>query len=159
MAIRLLHLFWVGVILGSESMRTLVTMLLLCGTAAFSQELPDAPSFSTTNQIRTADKAFWLTTGVYGASVAGDAITTSLWVGRTSACPREGVAVGLHGTRPVSPRAALTMAGEFVIASVASYEFKKHNLHIGKLRLWELPFVARTYTHSHDTINNIAVCR
>jgi hypothetical protein len=139
-------------------MRTLVTMLLLCGTA-FSQELPDAPSFSTSNQTRTADKAFWLTTGVYGASVAGDAITTSLWVGRTSACPREGVAVGLHGTRPVSPRAALTMAGEFVIASVASYEFKKHNLHIGKLRLWELPFVARTYTHSHDTINNIAACR
>ena len=42
------------------------------------------------------------------------------------------------------------MAGEFAIASVASYEFKKHNLHIGKLRLWELPFVARTYTHSHD---------
>jgi hypothetical protein len=151
-AIRLL------IYLGSESMRTLVTMLLLCG-AAFSQELPDAPSSSTTNQIRTADKAFWLSTGVYGASVAGDAITTSLWVGRTSTCPREGVAVGLHGTRASSPRAALTMAGEFVIASVASYEFKKHNLHLGKLKLWDLPFVARTYTHSHDTINNIAACR
>lgn len=140
-------------------MRTLVTMLLLFGAAAFGQELPDAPSFSGSNQTRTADKAFWLTAGVYGASMAGDAITSSLWVGRSSTCPREGVAVGLHGTRPSSSRAALTMAGEFVIASVASYEFKKHNLHIGKLRLWELPFVARTYTHSHDSINNLETCR
>ena len=140
-----------------ESMRTLVTMLLMCGAAAFGQELPDAPSFSSGNQARTADKVFWLTTGVYGASVAGDAITT--WAGRTSTCPHEGAAVGLHGTHPSSPRAALTMAGEFAIASVASYEFKKHNLPIGKLRLWELPFVARTYTHSHDTISNIAGCR
>jgi hypothetical protein len=59
----------------------------------------------------------------------------------------------------ISPRAALTMAGEFAIASIASYEFKKHNFHIEKLRLWELPFLARTYTHSHDTISNIAGCR
>jgi hypothetical protein len=140
-----------------DSMRTLVTMLLLCGAVAFSQELPDAPSSSVTNQTRTLDRAFWFTTGVYGASVAGDAITT--WAGRTSTCPHQGAAVGLHGTSPSSPRAALTMAGEFAIASVASYEFKKHNLHIGKLRLWELPFVARTYTHSHDTINNIVGCR
>jgi hypothetical protein len=140
-------------------MRTLVTMLLLCGAVAFSQELPDAPSFSATNQTRTLDRAYWLTTGVYGASVAGDAITTSLWLGRTSTCPHEGAAVGLHGTHPSSPRAALTMTGEFAIASVVSYEFKKHNLHIGKLRLWELPFVARAYTHSHNTISNISGCR
>jgi hypothetical protein len=146
-------------IMRSESMRTLVTMLLLCGAAAFGQELPDAPSFSSTNQIRTSDGGFWLTTGVYGASVAGDAITRSLSVGRTSTCPREGVAAGLHGTRPSSPRAGLIMVGEFAIATVASYEFKKHNLHIGKLRLWELPFVARTYTHSRDAMNNIAICR
>ena len=145
--------------IGRESMRTLVTMLLLCGAAAFGQELPDAPSFSSGNQTRTADKAFWLTTGVYGASVVGDAITTSLWVDRTSTCPREGIAAGPHGAHPSSPRAGLMMAGEFVIATVASYEFKKHNLHIGKLRLWELPFVARTYTHSYDTLNNLAACR
>ena len=141
-----------------ETTYHLTPLFFLCG-AAFSQELPDAPSSSSTNRIRTADKAFWLSTGVYGASVAGDAITTSLWVGRTSTCPREGVAVGLRGTRASSPRAALTMAGEFVIASVASYEFKKHNLHLGKLKLWDLPFVARTYTHSRDTISNIAACR
>ena len=141
-----------------ESMRTLVTMLLMCGAAAFGQELPDAPSFSSGNQARTADKVFWLTTGVYGASVVGDAITTSLWVGRTSTCPREGIAGGLRGAHPSSPRAGLMMGGEFVIATVASYELKKHNVHIGKLRLWELPFVARTYTHSHDTLNNLAAC-
>jgi hypothetical protein len=76
------------------------------------------------SQIRTADKAYWLTAGVYGTSVDGDAITTSLWVGRTSTCPREGLAVGLHETRPSSPHAALIMAGVFAIASVASYEFK-----------------------------------
>jgi hypothetical protein len=140
-------------------MRILVTILLLWGSAAFAQELPDAPSFSSPNQPRTADKAFWVSTGVYGASLAGDVITTSLWVGRTSSCPRDGVAAGLHGAPPSSPRAALMMVGEFAIATVASYEFKKHNLHIGKVRLWELPFVARTYAHSHDTINNIAVCR
>ena len=134
-------------------------MLLLCGAAAFSQELPDAPSFSPSNQTRTADRAFWLTTGAYGASVAGDAITTSLWVARPSTCPRDGVIVGLHGTRSISSHAALTMAGEFAIASFAGYEFKKHNLHIGKLRLWELPFIARTYTHSHDAINNLEGCR
>ena len=58
-------------------MRTVVTMLLVCAAAA-GQELPDAPSFSRTNQPRTADRAFWITTGVYGASVAGDAITQAL---------------------------------------------------------------------------------
>ena len=51
------------------------------------------------------------------------------------------------------------MAGEFAVASFAGYEFKKHNLHIGKLRLWELPFAARTYAHSHGAINNLAVCQ
>jgi hypothetical protein len=140
-------------------MRALITMLLLSGAVAVSQELPDAPSFSDTNQTRTLDRAYWFTAGVYGASVAGDAITTSVWAGRTSICSHEGAAVGLHGTHPSSPRAALTTAGEFAIASIASYEFKKHNFHIGKLRLWELPFLARTYTHSHDTISNIAGCR
>ena len=140
-------------------MRTLVTMLLLCGATAFGQELPDAPSFSSTNQTRTADMSFWLSTGAYGASIAGDAVTRSLWVGRTSSCPREGIAGGLHGTRPTSARAGLVMAGEFAIASLASYEFKKHNLHIGKLRLWELPLVSRTYVHSHDIINNLGACR
>ena len=68
-------------------------------------------------------------------------------------------AVGLHGTHPSSPRAALTMAGERAIASIASYEFQQHTFHIGKLRLWELPFLAQTYTDSHDTISNIAGCR
>jgi hypothetical protein len=139
-------------------MRTVVTMLLLCGAVAFGQELPDAPSFSRTYQTRTADTAFWVTTGVYGASVAGDAITTALWVGRISACPRESAAAGLPGRRPTSSRAGLTMAAEFAVASFAGYEFKKHNLHIGKLRLWELPFAARTYAHSHGAINNLAVC-
>jgi hypothetical protein len=139
-------------------MRTLVTMLLLCG-AALGQELPDAPSFSSTPQTRTADRAFWLSTGAYGASIAGDAVTRAFWVGRTSSCPRENIAAGLHGTRhPTSARAGLVMAGEFAIASIASYEFKKHNLHIGKLRLWDLPFVTRTYSHSHDIINNLADC-
>lgn len=132
---------------------------LPCYFCAFGQELPDAPSFSSTDQTRTADMAFWVSTGAYGASIAGDAVTRSLWLGRTSTCPRDNVAIGLHGTRAVSPRAALNMAGEFALASIASYEFKKHNLHIGKLRLWELPFVSRTYAHSHDIINNIAACR
>jgi len=50
------------------------------------------------------------------------------------------------------------MAGEFVIATVASYEFKKHNLHIGRVRLWELPFVTGTYAHSHDTISKLGIC-
>jgi hypothetical protein len=140
-------------------MRTVVTMLLLCGAVAFGQELPDAPSFSRTYQTRTADTAFWVTTGVYGASVAGDAITTALWVGRISGCPRESAAAGLPGRRPTSSRAGLTMAVEFAVASFAGYEFKKHNLHIGKLRLWELPFAARTYAHSHGAINNLAVCQ
>ena len=135
-------------------------MLLLCGgVAAFAQELPDAPSASRTSQTRTADNAFWITTGVYGASIAGDAITEALWAGRTAGCPHESLAVGLLGKRPTSARASLIMAGEFAIASVASYEFKKHNLHIGRVRLWELPFAAGTYAHSYSTINNLAVCR
>jgi len=142
-----------------KSMRTVVTMLLLCGAAAFAQELPDAPSFSRTGQPRTADRAFWISTGVFGASIAGDAITEALWVGRTSGCPREGVAVGLSVNRPTSARASVTRAGEFAIASVVSYEFKKHNLHIGRVRLWELPFAARTYAHSQSTFNNLAACR
>jgi hypothetical protein len=133
-------------------------MLLLCGAAAFGQEPPDAPSFSRTNQTRTADSAFWFSTGVYGASIAADAITQALWVGRTSACPPEGVVAGLSVKRTTSARASLTMAGEFAIASVVSYEFKKHNLHIGRVRLWELPFAARTYAHSHGTIDNLEVC-
>jgi hypothetical protein len=66
---------------------------------AFSRELPDAPSLSATNQTRTLDRAFWFTTGVYGASVAGDAIST--WASRTSTCPHEGAVVGLHGTHPL----------------------------------------------------------
>ncbi len=140
-------------------MRVVVTMLLLCGAATFGQELPDAPSFSTTKQTRTADKAFWITTGVYGASIAGDAITKALWVGGTSGCPRDGVAPGLPERRPISTRASLNMVGEFVIASVVSYEFKKHNLHIGKIRLWELPFMTRTYAHGRGTINNLSGCR
>ncbi len=139
-------------------MRTVVLTLLLCGTA-FGQDLPDAPSFSRTNPSRTADKAFWVTTGVYGASVAGDAVTGALWVGQSSGCPREGFAAGLSGRRPASARSGLTMAGEFVIASVAGYEFKKHNLHIGRLRLWELPFIARTYAHGRGTISNLTACR
>jgi hypothetical protein len=53
----------------------------------------------------------------------------------------------------------MAMAGEFAIASVVSYEFKKHNLHIGRIRLWELPFAARTYAHSQSAINNLAACR
>jgi hypothetical protein len=134
-------------------------MLLLCGAATFGQELPDAPSFSRTNQTRTADKAFWITTGVYGASIAGDAITKALWLGRSSGCPREGVTAGFSGKHPASARAGLIMAGEFAIASVVGYEFKKHNLHIGRVRLWELPFIARTYAHSHGTFNNLAACR
>ena len=138
-------------------MRTVVTMLLLCGAAAFGQELPDAPSFSGTSQTRTADRAFWITSGIYGASIAGDAITKALWVARS--CPVEDVPPAFSGKRPTSARASLTMAGEFAIASVVSYEFKKHNLHIGRVRLWELPFAARTYTHGHGTINNLAGCR
>jgi hypothetical protein len=140
-------------------MRTLVTMLLLCGVTAFGQELPDAPSFSRTNQTRTADKAFWITTGVYGAAIASDAITKTLSFGRTSGCSRDGIVAGLAAKRPTSARASLVAAGEFAIASVAGYEFKKHNLHIGKIRLWELPFVARTYAHSHGAINNLSDCR
>jgi hypothetical protein len=140
-------------------MRTVVTMFVLCGAVAFAQDLPDAPSFSRTDQPRTADGVFWISTGVYGASIAGDAITEALWVGRTSGCLREGVATGLSGNRPTSARASATMAGEFAIASVVSYEFKKHNLHIGRVRLWELPFAARTYAHSHGTISNPAACR
>jgi len=50
------------------------------------------------------------------------------------------------------------MAGEFAIASLAGYEFKKHNLHIGKIRLWELPFLARTYAHSQSAIHNLGSC-
>lgn len=140
-------------------MRTVVTMLLLWGAAAFAQQLPDAPSFSRTSQTRTADKAFWITTGVYGTSIAGDAITEALWVGRTSSCPRDSLVGGLLGRRPTSARASVIMVGEFAIASVASYEFKKHNLHIGRIRLWELPFAAGTYAHSRSTFNNLAVCR
>lgn len=140
-------------------MRSVVTMLLLCGVAAFGQELPDAPSFSRTSGTRVADKTFWITTGVYGASLAGDAITKALWVGRSSGCPREGLAAGLPGKRPTSARAGLNIAGEVVIASVLSYEFKKHNLHIGRWRLWELPFLERTYAHSHSAFNNLAGCR
>ena len=145
--------------IGERSMRTVVTMLLLCGAAASGQELPDAPSFSRTNQNRTVDRAFWIAAGVYGASIAGDAITKSLWVGQSSACPRDGVLSGPPGKPPTSARATLTMAGEFAIASVVSYEFKKHNLHMGRVRLWELPFLARTYAHGHGIINNLAVCR
>jgi len=140
-------------------MRTLVTMLLLCGATAFDQELPDAPSFSSNHQTRTADMSFWLSNGAYGASIAGDGVTRSLSVGRTSGCPREGIAGGPHGTRAISARAGLVMAGEFAIASLTSYEFKKNNLHIGRLRLWELPFVSRAYAHTQDIINNVAVCR
>jgi hypothetical protein len=140
-------------------MRYVVTMLLLCASAAFAQDLPDAPSFSRTTETRTADKEFWITTGVYGASVAADAITTSLWVGRTSNCPSVYVTNGFRGTIPSSARSGMMKAGEFVIATAVSYEFKKYNLHIGKMKLWELPILARTYTHSHDTINNFTVCR
>src|SRR4029077_14744607 len=140
-------------------MRTVVTMLLLCGAVAFGQELPDAPSFSRTYQTRTADAAFWVTPGVYGASVAGDAITTALWVGRISGCPRESAAAGLPGRRPTSSRAGLKRSVDFSGASFAVYEFKKHILRIGKLRLWELPFAARTYADSHGAINNLAVCQ
>ena len=50
------------------------------------------------------------------------------------------------------------MVGEFAIASLAGYEFKKHNLHIGKIRLWELPFLARTYAHSQSAIHNLRSC-
>ena len=139
-------------------MRTVVTMLLLCAAAA-GQELPDAPSFSRTNEARAADKAFWLTTGIYGASVAGDAITKALWVGQSSGCTRDGFAVGLSGRRTLSARASLNMAGEFAIASLAAYEFKKHNVHIGRIRLWELPFLARTYAHSQSAIHNLRACQ
>jgi len=141
-----------------RSMRTVVTMLLLCGAAAFGQELPDAPSFSRTNQNRTVDKAFWITAGVYGASIAGDAITKSLWAGQSSTCPRDGVLSGPLGKSPTSARAGLIMAGEFAIASVVGYEFKKHDLRVGKVRLWKLPFLARTYAHGHNMFNNLAVC-
>jgi hypothetical protein len=134
-------------------------MLLLCGATAFGQELPDAPSFSRTNQTRTADKAFWITAGVYGASIAGDAITRTLSFGQTSGCSPDGVVAGLSAKRPTSARASLVAAGEFAIASVVGYELKKHNLHVGKIRLWELPFVARTYAHSHSTISNLSGCR
>ena len=139
-------------------MRTVVTMLLLCGAAAFGQELPDAPSFSSTNQSPTGNKAFWITAGVYSASIAGDAITKAPWVGQTSGCSREGIPPGLSGRPPKSARSSLTMAEEFAIASVLSYQFKKHNVHIGRLQLWELPFAARTYVHSQGIIKNLAVC-
>ena len=149
-------------------MRTSVAHLLLCGilllftTAAFGQELPDAPSFTQSTQapqVRIDDKAFWITSGAYGASVAGDAITTSLWVGKTTTCPREVGSPALYGTRPRAARTSLIMAGEFVLTTLVSYEFKKHNAHIGKIRLWQLPMLARTYAHGYETINNIAVCR
>ena len=137
-------------------------MLLLFATAAFGQELPDAPSFTQstqTPQTRIDDKAFWITSGAYGASVAGDAITTSLWVGKTTGCPREVGSPALYGTRPRAARTTLIMAGEFALTTLVSYEFKKHNAHIGKIRLWQLPMLARTYAHGYGTINNIAACR
>jgi hypothetical protein len=138
-------------------MRTVVTMLLLCAAAA-GQELPDAPSFSRTNQPRTADRAFWITTGVYGASVAGDAITQALWVGQSSGCARDRFVAGVPAKRVPSARASLNMAGEFAIASLVGYEIKKHNAHIGRIRLWELPFLARTYAHSQNAIHNLGSC-
>jgi hypothetical protein len=138
-------------------MRFVVTMLLLCGAVAVGQELPDAPSYSRYGESRTGDRAFWIAAGAYGASVAGDAITKSLWVGQSSGC--SDVSPGVSGRSPRSARAGLLMIGEFAVASIASYEFKKHNLHIGKLRLWELPFVTRTYTHSRGIIHNLSTCR
>ena len=69
-------------------------LLLLLVPLSSSQSLPDAPS-----STRVADKNFWSLTAANGAITLLDVLTTSLLVGKSSACAYEIGSPGLYGEK------------------------------------------------------------
>lgn len=136
-----------------------VCILLLCVAGASAQELPDAPSTVKAEQTRLVDRDFLITAGIYGAAIAADGATTVAWVGNGGRCPVEGGTPFLYGTHPNPGRVAGIMAAEFGLVALTSYEFKKHNVRIGRFQLWRLPMTLFTGTHAYGAINNVRSCR
>lgn len=129
-------------------------LLLLLVPLSWSQSLPDAPSAT-----RVADKNFWSVTAVNGAVTLSDVLTTSLLVGKGSACPYEVGSPGLYGEKAQPARVAVVMGGTYAASVVASYYLKKYNVHIWKVKLWAVPQIYNAHPHFEGAIHNLRLCR
>ena len=129
-------------------------LLLLLVPLSWSQSLPDAPSAT-----RVADKKFWSLTAANGAITLSDVLTTSLLVGKTSACPYEIGSPGLYGEKAPPARVVAVMGSTYVASVATSYFLKKYNVHIWKVKLWTVPQIYQAKPHVEGAIHNLRYCR
>ena len=128
----------------------MVFFLLTC--LSFTQTLPDAPSASK----KVADVSFWTLTGITVSANLADAITTTKMVGQRPT--RVAMSLGLRfcmGTRPSDGRVITVMGAETVGAAVAAYYVKKHNVRIGRFKLWALPLTVSALGHGMGAATNM----
>lgn len=125
----------------------IVITFFLSGFAS-AQELPENPQ-------PVADRNFWLVTSANAAASAADGFTTIAFARN---CPYESGNPVLWGRRPTTARESVVMAGLFAASTLASYELKKYNAHIWKLKLWTIPVGHEIVSHSYGTVHNVIYC-
>lgn len=136
----------------------LVVLFSSLASGMDNSAVPDAPSYSkATNQARIAHRNFWLLTAVNATLFIGDGVTSMNMIGRHS-CPFEVGSPELYGRRPETDRVAGFMALQFMGSELFAYQFKKHRIHIWKVRLWTLPLAFEIGSHGQGFIHNLAVC-
>lgn len=130
-------------------LRVIIFMVLVGVSQA---QLPENPQ-------PVADRNFRLLTSVNAAATLGDIVTTSMLVGHTSDCPYEAWSPELYGAKPSATRTSAVMGVLFAGSVALSYELKKHDVHIWKLKLWLAPQAYNTYVHASGAIHNLRTCQ
>ena len=125
-------------------------LIALLSIPVGAQELPEAPRPS---------RSFWTLAAVDLAATAGDMATTVALVGHTRGCPFEVGNPALYGSKPAAARTIAVMGAITSGAILTSYEMRRHNAHLWRLKLWALPMAYDAYGHTWGTINNLTVCR
>jgi len=106
-----------------------------------------------------ADKNVWSPTAANGAITLSDVLTTSLLVGKSSACPMRSVRLGLYGEKAPPACVAAVMGGTYAASVVTRYFLKKYNVHIRKVKLWTVPQIYQAKPHIEGAIHNLRYCR
>jgi hypothetical protein len=110
-------------------------------------------AFST---AQTADRKFWIVTGLSASATSADALTTILQVGHSRNCPYEIDSAALYGRQPKALRTSLVMGGLFLASAALSYGLKRRR--ISRLPLWAAPEGYLAYGHTLGAIHNLRVC-
>ena len=118
--------------------------------AADTSILPDKPE--PVSKVRTADKDFWIETGVVAASWTADAITTH---GMIEASPRNHEVGYLFTGSRSTPEIMGAWAAVDVGSVALAYEWKNHVHNRFLHPLWRLPLIYRMDGHLAGTVQNV----